>query len=158
MTQSQRQTIESRLLAPFISELQQRGEEFGTGRKKLNQVSLGGQVFFQLADLWVPRARLAIEVESAGGVTNLGKFWYLLEEGLIKPPLTILHVYSQVSENDWEAHFRIWDLLAREMRNAFGASVRVQRFGCRLNKLDRTLAPALDVFRSTVDEAMAQAS
>ena len=150
---TKRLTTEQRLLAPFIAELTRRAEPYSTGRKRDNQISLGGQVFFQRSDLWVPRARIAVEVESAGGVTNLGKFWYLLEQGMIESPLTVLHVFSQVSDNDWEAHFRIWDVLAREMRRAFGDKFVAHRFGCRLGALRATAAPALAAFSTALDRA-----
>lgn len=94
MASTRRLTTEQRLLHPFIAELDRRGEPYHSGRKRENQIELGGQVFFQRADLWVPRHRIAIEVESAGGVTNLAKYWYLVENSRIDLPLTILHIFS----------------------------------------------------------------
>jgi hypothetical protein len=61
-------------------------------------------------------------VESAGGVTNLIKYWYLLEKNpnLVKEPIVLMHIFRQVSEDDYGSHLALWDFVWGKMEDALG--------------------------------------
>ena len=73
---------------------------------------------FQFGDLRIetPSRTVVVELESAGGLTNLVKYWPLLE---LQPPtkrLVLLHVFHLVSEEDYIAHRRLWSYTVERMR------------------------------------------
>lgn len=84
-----------------------------------------------------PGRHIIIEVESAGGVTNLVKYWYGVEAGEITRPMTLLHIFAQVSSDDYASHLLLWDHVTDKMRAALGDRLTVNRYTYRsLNELD----------------------
>jgi hypothetical protein len=125
-----RQKIEAELLRPFIEVVQRRGLAHSMGQGSKNQVPIRPRVYFQFGDLRVelPSSTLLIEVESSGGVTNLAKYWEIIETCRIEKPVRLLHVFRQKSINDYEAHLVIWRFLSEKMTQALGP-----RFSCALH-------------------------
>jgi hypothetical protein len=125
-----RQKIEAELLRPFIEVVQRRGLTHSMGQGSKNQVPIRPRVYFQFGDLRVelPHCTLLVEVESSGGVTNLAKYWEIIETCRIDKPVRLLHVFRQKSINDYEAHLVIWRFLSEKMKQALGP-----RFACALH-------------------------
>jgi len=72
---------------------------------------------FQFGDLryvtdhcWV-----VVEFESAGGVTNLVKYWPMLDGELDERRFVLIHVMRIGSEQDYVAHRTLWHDLAHRM-------------------------------------------
>ena len=71
--------------------------------------------------VWGPRyegsgVRVVIEVESAGGVGNLTKYWPLLAAGTLADKRFVLaHVYRLGSANDYVTHRNLWEYLRSKM-------------------------------------------
>lgn len=99
------------------------------GQRHDNRIAQIGRSYFQFGDLRVdmPGCHLVVEVESAGGVTNLVKYWYCIEEGLITKPLKLLHLFAQVSANDYIRHLLLWDSLRTKMNDALGERFTAER-------------------------------
>lgn len=57
-----------------------------------------------------------VEVESAGGVGNLVKYWPLLTAKPLPKRLAIFHVSRVNSDADYIAHQRLWEFLVERMR------------------------------------------
>ena len=72
---------------------------------------------FQYGDLRIELAdtTLIVEAESAGGITNLVKYWPLLRSGTLAKRLVILHVYMLGSSADYIAHRKLWSFLVDRM-------------------------------------------
>jgi len=72
---------------------------------------------FQYGDLRIELAAttLIVEAESAGGITNLVKYWPLLRSGTLAKRLVILHVYMLGSSADYIAHRKLWSFLVDRM-------------------------------------------
>ncbi len=98
-----------------------------------NRIAQIGRSYFQFGDLRVeaPQRHIVVEVESAGGVTNLVKYWYCLEEGDIAKPMHLLHIFAQASENDYISHLHLWDSLSAKMSNALGTMFTAKRYTYR---------------------------
>lgn len=88
---------------------------------------------FQFGDLRVDVGthHVVVEVESAGGVTNLTKYWYLLDTGLVSKPIILFHIFAQASSDDYRSHLDLWDFLAARMRGALGDKVQAVRYTYR---------------------------
>jgi hypothetical protein len=73
---------------------------------------------FQFGDLRIEtsKATIIVEVESAGGIGNLAKYWPLLADKRLPKTLVILHVFQLSSEGDYIAHRRLWEFLVERMR------------------------------------------
>ena len=110
-----------------------------------NRIFLGGNLYFQFGDLRVntPTHHVVIEAESAGGATNLVKYWYCLaDETLCKQilkPIILLHLFRQSSESDYGAHLKLWDFLSHEMNKVLGSRIQTFRYVYR-EPLDLTEA------------------
>lgn len=74
---------------------------------------------FQFGDLRIeaPGATIVVEFESAGGVTNLVKYWPLLLRRSHPKRFVLAHVFRIVSANDYIAHRRLWEFLVERMRD-----------------------------------------
>lgn len=110
-----------------------------TGQGAKNRFAWKGNSYFQFGDLRVdmPGRHIIIEVESAGGITNLVKYWYGGEAGEITKPMTLLHIFAQVSADDYASHLLLWDHVSDKMRAALGGRLTVSRYTYRsLNELD----------------------
>lgn len=73
---------------------------------------------FQFGDLRLetPGETIVVEVESAGGVTNLVKYWPFLASKAVERPLILLHLFRATSEGDYTAHRRLWGYLVERMK------------------------------------------
>ena len=92
------------------------------GLKSENRVApsawgLGPNQSFQFGDFRVelPDRTVVVETESAGGLTNLVKYWPLLPE--LAKPVALVHVFGLLSENDYLSHRLLWESIADRMRS-----------------------------------------
>jgi hypothetical protein len=135
--------------------------EIYSGLKPENRFGLAGWELaliqrFQFGDLRVelPQCTVVIEVESAGGVGNLVKYWPLLAEASLSKRFVLVHIFRLASQGDYVAHRRLWAFLVERMREDLATS------GCRWpehwearaftyrNPSESELRPALDYIRS----------
>ena len=79
--------------------------------------NLVGQQQFQFGDLRIetPTTTIVVEAESAGGVTNLAKYWPYLE-GRPAKRFVLVHLFQVWSSNDYVSHLRLWEYLVERMR------------------------------------------
>ena len=72
-----RTNFERLALRPFEDAARAASHVFFKGQGLANRVAISRQVYWQFGDLRVdlPDRRVIVEVESAGGVTNLLKYW-----------------------------------------------------------------------------------
>ncbi len=72
--------------------------------------------YFQYGDLRVETAdrTVLVEVESAGGLTNLVKYWPLACRA--PKPMILLHVFALSSKGDYMAHQCLWKFTWDKMR------------------------------------------
>ena len=84
--QKKRQDYEAQAIQPFCDVLSQHGLKWNSGQKADNRIILARNISYQFGDLRFSEGgrHLVVEVESAGGVTNLVKYWYCLREGLLR--------------------------------------------------------------------------
>jgi len=145
-----RRNLEAEALAQFADAAHEKGLEVFAGQSKKNRLSLGGNNYFQFGDLRVETdARtVVVEAESAGGVTNLVKYWYWIRIHGLGKPLSLIHVFQQNSDQDYVAHLEVWDFLAHRIDNDLGASFSAHRY-CYRGVGD--LAPALAEFRRLIE-------
>lgn len=73
----------------------------GVGRLQFGDLRLEGD-----------RCRVVVEVEAAGGVTNLAKYWPLLRDGLDDKRFVLVHLFHAASPGDYASHRRTWRFLA----------------------------------------------
>lgn len=117
---------EKRALEPFRALAKKHGCEVFEGQNSKNiigdLVKGAPRVCHQFGDLRVklkkPERFLIVEVESAGGVTNLAKYWECYEKGRIKEPMKLLHLFRKNSANDYKAHRMVWEFLCEKMQKA----------------------------------------
>ena len=91
-------------------------------RRRINDEQ--GRRLFEFGDMTLDGGSrwVVVEVESAGGVTNLVKYWYLLRHGLLPKPhekIALLHLFRQTSRRDYDSHRLLWALVAEQMRSMF---------------------------------------
>jgi hypothetical protein len=117
------------VLSAFKAELDRRGLPYICGQGLNNRLVLKRGVYFEFGDLRVdtPKRHIVIEVESAGGITNLLKYWFCLEKKKITRPLVLLHLFGMSSANDYASHLILWRHFARVMTTRFRG-----RFSARL--------------------------
>ena len=110
-------------------ELNKKGLKIYTGQKGYNRVSLSNyehsHSYFEFGDLRLEfdRSRMIVEVDTAGGVTNLVKYYYMLNEpdqfnfsDIIPDKITyLLHIFVCKDGNDYLAHRRLWLYLSRKL-------------------------------------------
>jgi hypothetical protein len=130
--QKKRQDYEAQAIQPFCDVLSQHGLKWHSGQKADNRIGppWAPNISYQFGDLRFSESEegphLVVEVESAGGVTNLVKYWYCLRKGRIRGKLFLFHVFWQVTQNSYRSHLVVWDLLCAEMEKEFP-----QRFSAR---------------------------
>jgi hypothetical protein len=117
------------VLSAFKAELDRRGLPYASGQTLGNRLGLKKGIYFEFGDLRVdtPSRHIVIEVESAGGITNLLKYWFCLEKKKITRPLVLLHLFGMSSANDYASHLILWRHFARVMTTKFRG-----RFSARL--------------------------
>lgn len=73
---------------------------------------------FQFGDLRIESddATVVVEFESAGGVTNLVKYWPLLLKREQPKRFVLAHVFRIASANDYIAHRHLWEFVIERMR------------------------------------------
>lgn len=118
----QRKNLEQIALKKFEEVARKYGYQVFKGQGRHNRLPLEGNTYFQFGDLRVDTKthHVVIEVESAGGMTNLVKYWYCLEKQLIKKPVILLHVFQQSSKADYASHLSLWHFLWNKMKKALG--------------------------------------
>lgn len=110
-----RQNLERAALLAYENQARKSGLRVVKGQGSDNRLQLGGNLNFQFGDLRVDTDthHVVIETESAVGVTNLAKYWYYLADNNpssdIKKPIILIHLFRQVSTNDYGAHMALWD-------------------------------------------------
>jgi hypothetical protein len=79
--------------------------------------------YFQFGDLRIEtdRVTVVVEAESAGGITNLVKYWPLLASGGRTKRLVVAHLFRVGSEGDFMSHRRLWAFLRDRMRDDLGS-------------------------------------
>jgi len=141
----QRQNYEKDALEKFIFIANKNNYEYYIGQKNINAIQIKGLVKFQFGDFRIDtnRNHLVVELESAGGVTNLTKYWFCLEDKemvlkkVINKPIVLFHIFRQVSENDYLSHLLLWDFLWDNIKNSLGDKITAKRYTYRrLEDLD----------------------
>jgi hypothetical protein len=120
-----------------------------------NQLKLPDGQHFQFGDLRVTKGtcHVIVEVESAGGVTNLVKYWYILQKLRAEERVVLLHVFRQTSIGDYGSHMQLWDFLAARMRADLGDRFAAERYTYRTPEAsDPAFAKALLAFSDRLDE------
>lgn len=99
------------------------GIQIHVGQSRLNRFEVSGwnlisHQLFQYSDMRVesPEATVVIEFESAGGLTNLVKYWPFLATRSFTKRLVLAHVFRIVSEFDYVAHRKLWEFVLAKMR------------------------------------------
>lgn len=120
---------ETEAIAHFEELARRRGYAMFKGQGAGNRLLLAGNAYFQFGDLRVelPECHAVLEVESAGGLTNLVKYWQCIDKGLVIKPIRLVHLFRQASRDDYRSHLDLWHFLADRMRSALGT-----RFECHL--------------------------
>jgi hypothetical protein len=114
---------ESEALARFQAIATSYGHEHFSGQGLKNRIIIAGNVYHQFGDLRVdlPWCTLIVEVESSGnGTTNLVKYRESFESGRLKKPMKLLHIFRQVSANDYQAHMVVWRFLFPKIQASLG--------------------------------------
>lgn len=143
-----RTSHERNALAPFQERAQALGHAFENGQGSTNQIPIKGKVYYQFGDLRVelPEMTILVEVECSGGVTNLAKYWECYESGRLTKPIKLLHLFRQMSRNDYGSHTIVWQFLCQKMHEALG-----DRFEGRWLS-PSSLDPALVIFEGWLEQ------
>ena len=125
-----RTSYEQQAMSRFRDVAERYGLHVYQGQGASNRIPVRGKTYFQFGDLRVdmPDSHVVVELESAGGVTNLVKYWYCVEQGLIAKPVRLLHVFRQVSAADYVSHLLLWDFLCGEMMRALGRRFAAKQY------------------------------
>lgn len=150
---TRRYSYEAKALEPFRKVVKQRGLSATGGQSAPNRIVIQGNLYFQFGDLRVDLdgRHIVIEVESAGGVTNLAKYWYCLQSRLVPKKIDLLHLFLQSAPGDYGSHMAIWDLLTEEIVKRFPRNFSARRFTYRREWLRRDIRPAVKYFESLLD-------
>ena len=142
----EREDLERSALAGFENAATKYGFPIFKGQGSGNRIHLRGNLYFQFGDLRVETGRnhVIVEVESAGGVTNLVKYWYCLKDSSLSKhlpmPVVLFHVFRQSSPSDYGSHLLLWDFLANEMQVSIGERIKAFRYPYReLPDLDEAI-------------------
>jgi hypothetical protein len=138
----QRQNLERQALEGFEKIARKHRYPVFKGQGSDNRIRVDGNTYFQFGDLRVDVGNyyVVIEVESAGGVTNLVKYWQCLENraSAIEKPVVLFHVFRQGRRNDYGSHLALWDFMWSKMNDALGDTrIKAARYTYRdLNGLE----------------------
>lgn len=125
-------------------------------RGRANRLPVARNAYFQFGDLRVdfPQMHVVVEVESAGGLTNLVKFWQCISHGSIDRPIHLVHCFRQVSADDYRSHIELWNFMSEKMKSELGPL-----FHCALftytSPIEASLRPALDHFEGLIERGAA---
>lgn len=116
-----RKRLEAQLLQGFVKSSKKHGHKPIMGQSNKNKIFIEGKLNFQFGDLRVdtPSKHVVVEVETAGGVTNLVKYWYYLKihpKGRLSNPIMLLHLFNTNSGNDYGSHLLVWSFLYEHMQ------------------------------------------
>jgi len=127
---AKRANIEQEMLREFIKIAKEHEYPLVLGQGSDNRIKLEGNLYFQFGDLRVdtPSSHVVIEVETAGGVTNLVKYWYCFKKRIITKPIVLLHIFKTSSKSDYGSHLLLWDYLWSSMNNDLGNQIVAKRF------------------------------
>jgi len=110
-----------RALADVLGELP--GVAVSSGQGGDNRLAAPGldrdrQHSWQFGDIRFesPLATVVVEFESAGGVTNLAKYWPYLRSKQSGKRFVLAHVFRIQTANDLITHRRLWEFLVERMR------------------------------------------
>jgi hypothetical protein len=148
--------LEAEAIAPFEAVVRRHNLSSAKGQGTSNRLPVAGNAYFQFGDLRVdlPHAHVVLEVESAGGVTNLVKYWPCIAGGLIRRPVHLLHLFRRASRDDYRSHIELWGFLSARMKSELG-----ERFACSLftyaSPLELELRPALQHFEELLTKSAA---
>jgi hypothetical protein len=123
------------------------------GQGRDNQIFLEGRSNYQFGDLRVDTMthHVVVEIESAGGVTNLVKYWYCLTDKdlstQISKHIILIHLFRQKSPHDYESHLKLWNFLWNEMQQVL--SDRIVAYQFPYNNLAE-LEPAVKIFEKSL--------
>lgn len=127
-----RANLEREMLEEFIKIAKEHGYKPVLGQSGENRITLEGNLYFQFGDLRVETQNyhVVVEVESAGGVTNLVKYWYCLktQKQRICKRIVLLHIFATSSESDYGSHLLLWDYLYSKMTDEIGEHIQAKRF------------------------------
>ncbi len=135
-----RKNLEQQALNQFEDIAKKHGYRIFKKQGLDNRIPVEGNTFFQFGDLRVETKThyIVIEVESAGGITNLVKFWYCIKKrpNIVKKPIILMHIFYQGSSADYGSHLALWDFMWDQMKNAIGSSIKASRYTyCDLKEL-----------------------
>jgi len=150
---TQRVNLEQLAITKFEAVARRNKFSVFKGQHAINRIVLGRNTYFQFGDLRVETAthHVIVEAESAGRVTNLAKYWYCLTNAnlfkQVLKPVILIHIFRQVSENDYASHLALWDFLWHEMEKNVSDHIRAFRYTYR-DLSD--LKPAIRAFESSL--------
>lgn len=135
----ERQNYEKEALEKMISIANRNNCKYCMGQNNVNSIPIRGLVKFQFGDFRIDTndKHFVIELESAGGATNLVKYWYflndenILSKKIINKPIILFHIFRQISENDYLSHLLLWDFLWDKMKNSLGDKIIAKRYTYR---------------------------
>ena len=147
-----RQSYEKAALEPFRKAAARFNLTANSGQAKDNRITLEGNVYYQFGDLRVCRddCNVIVEVESAGGVTNIAKYWYCLQNQLIDGPVFLIHLYRQTSPSDYYSHLALWRFLADKTSLSFPNSFQAWLYTYREDSIEADLVEPLRKFAELI--------
>lgn len=148
-----RTSHEAVVLEKFREIAKTNGMDSASSQESSNRIPIAGAVYYQFGDLRVelPDKIIIIEVESSGGVTNLAKYWECFDSGRLVKPLKLLHIYRQVSANDYRSHMIVWEFLCRKMQESMLDKFEGKLATYESGNLD-SLKPAYEIFNGWLNE------
>ncbi len=156
--EAKRADLATPALAPFVDLAETSGFPYFTGQGMENRLVFGENdiAWIEYGDLRVvaPGRVLIVEPESAGGLTNLVKFWKFIEDGTIDQPLTLFHLFRCDTEISYISHRLLWEHVLPKMQRELGDRFEALKFIYRDAVSD--LRPAIEMFRARLIAAGAK--
>jgi hypothetical protein len=108
-----RRTPEANALRLFVEAASRAGLATSFGQGAANRIAMTNETYFQYGDLRVELhdSVVVVEAEGAGGVTNLVKYWPLIENGRIQKKLLLFHLFCTQTPTDYASHRELWNFL-----------------------------------------------
>ena len=144
-----RESHEAFALALFRDMAVSFGHQTFAGQGSGNRIPIELNVYYQFGDLRVelPKCTVLVEIESAGGVTNLAKYWECIDSNRLPKPVKLLHVFRKTSASDYESHMVLWRFLCGKMQAALGPNFE-GRCVTYQHGSSESLEEAVSIFRS----------
>ena len=155
----QKRNLEGEVLEFFLAEANEVKKRTFTKQGANNRVLLSDNSWFQFGDLRVDTSssHIIVEVESSGGVTNLVKYWLLLDQKLITKQLTLIHLFQKKSRRDYLSHLNLWNFLSQHMEKKLTGRFDSRLFTFDSGSLKSSLQPAILYFRECLRDNSAAA-